>query len=122
MCVDGEAGIAKLPENGFAGNPEILDHWHRTENDEFRSMFITGVPGISMCWGNKSAPAAIAFAVKLGAVQVDCYGMDWSGGADWDGWTPGNRDEDRWADERGAFEILQTDANRLGVLIRRVIG
>lgn len=74
-------------------------------------------------WRLRSAPTAIVLAHWLGARTVDCYGMDWSGTADFDGHTHPlhNRDAARWADEAAAFEALRTWLAEMGTTVNRIV-
>lgn len=80
------------------------------------------VPIAQVCQKIYSIYAAIALAYKLGANQIDVYGADWEGEADFDGrtWCNNNRGEDRWKSERNGFESLRTWMLERGVLVTRI--
>lgn len=52
--------------------------------------------------------AAVVLAVHLKAKSLDLYGCDWEGTLDWDGSESidENRCPDRWAKERGEFDVV----------------
>lgn len=120
VCIDGPAAVLKIPGAKVIGEPVVLESWKRTENAKFRVMFIKGIPGYTTSWGNKSSLAAVAFAIRLGAEEIDCYGMDWEGSCDWDGRYTQNRSNGRWSSERSMVELMQKEAKEHGVRIRRI--
>ena len=73
-------------------------------------------------WAKYSATTALELAARLGATQVDCYGIDWNGTEDFDGYEHAehNRTAERWADEGRIFADLTAELHRRGVRIRRI--
>lgn len=72
-------------------------------------------------WSMFSFTAAVVLAAALGHTRIACYGCDWSGDADFDGWREaGNRSEDRWSCERGIFGALQIVLKARGIDVQRV--
>jgi len=73
-------------------------------------------------WAKFSAHVSIALAVHLGCRKIDCYGMDWSGTADADGFTDGRqiRTPERWGHERKRFEALVDVLEKRNVELSRV--
>ena len=64
--------------------------------------------------------AAIVYAAFKGATEIDVYGADWEGTADFDGVQGGkNRSEDRWREERGIFGALQVVLKQRGCEVTR---
>ncbi len=56
-------------------------------------------------WRTWSASCAIIVAFWKGATAIHCWGMDWTGSKDWDGFTHSKhrRSEKRWTCERKLF-------------------
>lgn len=56
-------------------------------------------------WGLYSATMALVLARSLGATEVECWGVDWRGAADWDGTTHQKfvRNDERWKNEIGIW-------------------
>lgn len=73
-------------------------------------------------WRTWSASLAIVVAYIRGAAVVDCYGMDWRGTEDWDGFNhhKHRRGVKRWAAERQLFECIQKWLAGRGCVVRRV--
>jgi len=65
---------------------------------------ISGIPR-GLRWGLYSATMAMVLARSLGASEIECWGVDWQGTADWDGATDGKfvRDDNRWKNEIGIW-------------------
>lgn len=59
-----------------------------------------------------SWPNAVAFALKLGATEVDCYGVDWKDCLDCAG-GGGTRNKQRWIKEAAALRTVITDKVRI---------
>jgi hypothetical protein len=74
-------------------------------------------------WDTFTATAAVVYAAAKGARRIECYGMDWSGTADVDGWDQaGNRSEDRWKLEAGLFGSLGIALGQRGIEVVRYTG
>lgn len=73
-------------------------------------------------WRTWSASLAIIVAFVNGAAVVDCYGMDWRGTDDWDGFNhpQHRRGTRRWVAEQHLFEKIQDWLAGLGCVVRRV--
>ncbi len=71
-------------------------------------------------WPWCSFTSAIVYAAFKGATEIDVFGADWSGTADFDGVQAGkNRSEDRWREERGIFGALQIVLRQRGCEVTR---
>ena len=70
-------------------------------------------------WG--WATAILWAAIKLEATEIECWGMDWVGQGDFDGFEHGKmrRDERRWAAERAQFGRLAAWWEGKGVRVTR---
>jgi hypothetical protein len=81
-----------------------------------------GAPKQPLLWDTFSATTALVLAKRLGAVQVDVYGADQAGPADWDGYTHADyaRAEDRWTRERDLWRDLVKYFAGVGMTIRRI--
>jgi hypothetical protein len=87
---------------------------------EFESLYEYLDP-TALPWTMFTATAAIVYAAYRGAQSIDCYGMDWSGQADADGWhDAGNRSDERWTLERGIYCRLADVLRGRGCELRRV--
>lgn len=73
-------------------------------------------------WRTWSASLAIVVAFINGASLIECYGMDWRGAADWDGFTHERhrRTAKRWIAEQKLFEQIREWLGPRGCTIRRV--
>ena len=100
------AGLAK--QANVIGSPTLLTantsatwlrangHAWRGEMVEFESLHDWLHPN-EVDWPFLTALAAIVYAGRAGATQIDCFGMDWTGTLDWDGTAGGlNRSNERW--------------------------
>lgn len=60
------------------------------------------LPKTGVLWQTKGLTTALVLAWVKGATEVECVGVDWSGAADWDGFTHPRqqRTADRWTRER----------------------
>ena len=69
-----------------------------------------------------SFSAAIWLAVEQGATEIQCFGADFGGEADWDGHTSDRncRTPERWTRERGLYEKLRELLAGRGVAVERV--
>jgi hypothetical protein len=73
-------------------------------------------------WTLFTVTAAVVYAASRGATEVECYGMDWKGEQDADGWKEaGNRSDERWKLEAGLFHRLQDELQKRGCQVTRVI-
>jgi hypothetical protein len=72
-------------------------------------------------WDNLSLLAALALAVHLGAVEIECWGVDWDGVRDWDGYSDArqNRTETRWSRERDLFNAIVVGLAAKGIRVSR---
>ncbi len=90
----------------------------------FKNLPVKDTDFIKFIRGTKlySFMAAIYLAHHLGATQIDCYGSDWSGEQDCDGWTHGHnqRGEGRWNEEREAYGIVTGRLAEFGVSVQRM--
>lgn len=118
------------------GTPRVLcprDQWakvsRRTANGAAKDFKVLApedvdgtLPRRQTPWHKWSATAAIALACHLGATEIDCWGMDWEGTADWDGDTrPFHcRDEARWHNEQKSFRIMEQAMRARRVALRRI--
>lgn len=73
-------------------------------------------------WWRFSATSALVLAARLGATHVDCYGVDWRGACDWDGYTHSGqcRTVTRWADERQVWQSTVDTLAERGVTVERI--
>jgi hypothetical protein len=73
-------------------------------------------------WHSKGLTVACMMAWAAGARFIDCYGVDWSGTADWDGHTdPKNqRTPERWEAERALFTATCGWLESQGTVVRRI--
>lgn len=77
-------------------------------------------PGAAPFWLSKTIHAACVYAAYRGCKQIDVYGADWSGRADFDGNLAGDdRSDHRWATERGQFETIRRWFAQNGVTLTR---
>jgi hypothetical protein len=83
------------------------------------------MPPEHLDWRRFSGTLALAYAGSLlpDGGAIDCYGVDWSGQADWDGtvWESYRRDDDptRWHDERLNWRRLTDWLDARGVTVQR---
>lgn len=77
-------------------------------------------------WHTKGLAAGLVFAWKRGAKRIDCFGVDWDGRSDYDGFEHERqkRDERRWAAERSmvtrlAHELRKRGAEVNGLPVKR---
>lgn len=71
-------------------------------------------------WTMFSFTAAIVFAAWRGATDIQVFGCDWAGKADFDGELAGkNRSDDRWALERQIAENICEWLKVRGVSVKR---
>ena len=95
--------------------PEAKNHKHlslENINEDFQTCN----------WRNWSASLGIMVAVINGANVVECYGMDWCGTDDWDGFNheKHRRGTKRWASERKLFQQMTDWLAERGCVLRRV--
>jgi hypothetical protein len=78
-------------------------------------------PARKLGWKEFSALTAIVAAASKGATQIDVYGMDLAGDADYDGvrLDRHRRDDVRWAQEKRLFDNLAEWYGRRGVIVTR---
>jgi len=95
------------------------------EAREFRHLDPKTIVPRKLCpgWSTKGLLAAVAVAHAKGAEEVDCYGVDWEGTADFDGKTfPGQkRTAKRWQKETRLFSKLAQILAKRGTTVRRII-
>ena len=74
-------------------------------------------------WWRYSATTALVLALRLGAAEVVCWGVDQCGEADWDGYRDDaqRRDDERWSDERRVWEETVRMLAGQGVQVRHAI-
>lgn len=69
---------------------------------------------------NWSVVVALGVAYSLGGIDIQCYGMDWSGKSDWDyaqsGFSEAQRKDGRWAKEAADW---QAAVDWIGITIKR---
>lgn len=71
-------------------------------------------------WPFTTFTSAVVYALWQGATEVEVFGADWEGTADYDGVQAGmNRSDDRWREERGIFGAIQTIFAERGIKIER---
>lgn len=71
-------------------------------------------------WPFTTALSALVYALWQGATEVDIYGADWEGTADYDGVQAGkNRSDDRWNEERFVFTKIVEHFSPRGIAIER---
>lgn len=73
-------------------------------------------------WRTWSASLAIVVAFTQGVDLIECYGMDWVGTSDWDGFsqTQQRRSAKRWLAERKLFGQIRDWLGARGCTVRRV--
>jgi len=73
-------------------------------------------PFVRWGWG-----AAVLTAAAVGAVRIDCYGMDWEGEGDFDGFCSShqNRTPARWGREKKLFGRLRGKLAADGISLQR---
>jgi hypothetical protein len=73
-------------------------------------------------WRRFGATVALVLAAHLEAKGIDCFGVDWRGMEDFDGFTsPKNRRSDnRWAREREVWQQVCDALAAQGVAVRRM--
>lgn len=106
---------AAIYNNMCAAYPEAKTHGHvALEN--------IPLPFDKVVWRTWSATTAVVVAHLQGADVIDCYGMDWVGSSDWDGFTheKHRRTSKRWASERKLMQQIQDWLATLGCTVRRV--
>lgn len=97
---------------------QYLTTW-RGEVERFDD-FDPQLPGID--WRFLTFTAAIGYAICHGATRIHCYGCDWAGVKDWDGVEAGmSRTDDRWAAERGLFNLIRDAIQPRGIVLERCI-
>ena len=74
-------------------------------------------------WRKFSATVALALAAELGATHIECFGMDRTGAADFDGFThtKQNRRPDRWREEAKVWDAMCAGLARGGVSVDRIL-
>jgi len=73
-------------------------------------------------WRRFGLTVALVLAAELGAVHIDCFGVDWCGQADFDGFccVRNRRTESRWERERRLWGQVAAVLAERNVIIRRV--
>ncbi len=73
-------------------------------------------------WRTWSASLAIVVAFTQGVDLIECYGMDWVGTTDWDGFThrTHRRSAKRWLGEQKLFGEIRDWLGARGCTVRRV--
>ena len=73
-------------------------------------------------WGRFSATVALVLAANLSAKQVDCFGIDWRGEEDFDGFTfiKNRRSDRRWQREQQLWRQVCKTLSSKGAVIRRI--
>lgn len=95
-------------------HPDAAEHEHLNRR-------AIRLDGTKLNWTRFSAHVAIVLAAQLGAVEIDCYGMDLAGTADADGFADPrqHRDEGRWNKERRILAELTEILAARGVTVKR---
>jgi len=72
-------------------------------------------------WSRYSWATAMILAGAIRPQRIDCYGMDWSGGADYDGFTHKRqrRTDSRWNEERDMFARIADILTARGTAVMR---
>jgi hypothetical protein len=75
-------------------------------------------------WQRFGLTVAVVLAAELGAARVDCFGVDWCGQSDFDGFRHirNRRTESRWQRERQLYHQVVAALAERGVLVRRMTG
>jgi len=88
---------------------EIMCKQHaKARKLEHRSSADLSFPRTPVAWHTKGLTTAIVVAYLQGAREIDCWGVDWSGVADWDGRAlpTQKRSPKRWREEEDLFSDL----------------
>lgn len=88
------------------------------EHEFVSSKFYEGPPRSR--WGAFSSTTALMFAVKFGGTEIDCYGADFEGNADWDGKIGCGREPERWEREAKLWGGLCRWLESRGVKVSRM--
>ncbi len=92
---------------------------------EHRHLSIETIPleySEPIAWRTWSATCAIVTAFHVGATVIECYGMDWLGTTDSDGFThpKHRRSSKRWASEKKLFDRMVPWLAAQGCHVQRV--
>jgi hypothetical protein len=101
---------------------QMCRRWPAAEEFEHLDLMGLTTKHLPSRWRTKSFLTAIVLAYTKGATEIDCYGVDWKGSADFDGRTfpEQKRTEKRWAKESRSFEELKAALRRRGVTVARM--
>lgn len=82
------------------------------------------IPSEVIRWPRFGATVALELSYRLAATEVDCYGVDMAGVADFDGYHDGKqvRSAARWNGEREIWDALTDELTARGVKVRRFLG
>ncbi len=72
-------------------------------------------------WATKGLTVALVLAAQLDAREIHCFGVDWAGRKDWDGYSDDQqrRDADRWGAETELFDNTAAALTQRGIVISR---
>jgi len=105
------------------GVPKRIARRHRQAAD-WPTLVHTEIdlPRDQVAWGRFGATTAVALAASLGAKLIRCFGVNWKGTADFDGFEhiKQRRDEARWDEERALWTALAGLLESRGVRLERV--
>ena len=106
---------ASIYSNMLAAYPAAKDHPHLALENITENFQICN-------WRTWSASLAIVVAFIQGADLIECYGMDWVGTTDWDGFTQTQhrRSAKRWLGEQKLFGEIRDWLGARGCTVRRV--
>ena len=73
-------------------------------------------------WQRFGLTVAVVLAAELGAARIDCFGVDWCGQSDFDGFrhTRNRRTDSRWQRERRLYQQVVAALAERGVIVRRM--
>lgn len=99
----------------------IIREWDRARDHQIdiHELYFDRYPP-ELRWTKYSALAALVLAHTLGATQIDCYGCDMTGTAEFDNRPlPGvNRGENRWRDEKHWWGEVVAMLQLRGMMVR----
>ncbi len=80
-----------------------------------------GLRESKVSWARFGATVSLVLAAHLGARQIDCFGVDWDGEEDFDGFTSekNRRTDSRWKREIGIWDQLCHILSDHGVTVTR---
>ena len=128
VCLDARSFAACEP----MGTPKIVcsqnqyrlmcAKWPQAAKHKHKKHWPGKIPTSKCKWNHFGSTVAIELAFRLGAVEIDAYGVDWDGKADFDGYTDTNqvRNADRWRREAEIFGALAEEISRRGGRVRRI--